>query len=386
MPVWYLYRGLPPDKLCSLYNIADVALVTPLRDGMNLIAKEYVAAKKDENGVLVLSEMAGAVSELAEAVIVNPNNREEVADALQKALNLSEELRRKKIRAMKKRLERYNVEAWARDFIRIVGQVTYNQKEISTRRLVQAQQNTLIQNYRKAQNRLIFLDYDGTLVPFQERPEKARPDEEIYALIQGLVRDTKNEVILVSGRDKKTLDEWFGHLNIGLSAEHGVWIKINRRTWAQVEHLKSDWKEQIRPMLEIYVDRTPGSFIEEKSYSLAWHYRKTNPELGMVRARELREEMLHITANLDLMVLEGSKVIEVKSRGINKGRAAMQWMNERKWDFILAFGDDWTDEDLFEALPESAHTIKIGLGVTKARFYVTDYTDVRQILNLIVKS
>jgi len=384
MPVWYLYRFLPFEKLVSLYQMADVTLVTPLRDGMNLIAKEYIATKKDAKGVLILSEMAGAVSELAEAIIVNPNNKMDVADALNAALMMSEDEQVERNRIMKNRLRRYDVTTWAKDFITSLSKVIIQQEAISTRRLSPTVRVEIVDAYARSLNRLIFLDYDGTLVPFTEKPQNAVPDEKLLGLLQTMIKDPKNEVILVSGRDKDTLDCWFGHLNLGLSAEHGVWIKIDRKTWTMVEPLNNEWMREIRPILELYVDKTPGSFVETKSYSLVWHYRRVTDELGSVRARELIEDLLHFTNNLNLMVLEGSKVIEIKSGGINKGRAAMHWTSKDKYDFMLAIGDDWTDEDLFEVLPDTAYSIKVGVGMSKARFCVKSSGEVRELLETMV--
>jgi len=385
MPVWYLYRFLPFENIVSLYNIADVALVTPLRDGMNLIAKEYIATKKDGRGVLVLSEMAGAMAELSEAIIVNPNNREEVADSMKEALTMSADEQIERMDIMKKRLKRYNVVTWAKDFLSSLSKIKNEQNKISSKILTDKSQETLLEKYTSAKNRLLILDHDGTLVPFAEKPEKAKPDDEIYKLIQTLSENPKNEVVLISGRDKKTLEDWFGQLNVGLSAEHGVWIKKKKGTWEIVEPLEDEWKEQIRPILELYVDRTPGSFIEEKSFSLAWHYRKSNHELSAVRARELKDDLFDLTSNLNLMVLEGSKVIEIKNGSINKGLAALRWISKKNWDFILAIGDDWTDEDLFEVLPDSAYSIKVGLGISRAKFYFTNYSEVRKLVKKLVQ-
>lgn len=383
MPVWYHYRFLPFNHIVALYNQADVALVTPLRDGMNLIAKEYIATKKDCRGVLILSEMAGAMSELAEAIIVNPNNKEEVADAIQEALTLTEKecIARNKI--MRNRIQRYNITAWAEDFTNSLTQIKTEQKAIRTKQLTRKNRSFLINRYKKSRSRLIFLDYDGTLVPFADKPEAAKPDNALIHLLQDLIRDSKNEVVLISGRDRKTLDRWFGHLNMGLTAEHGVWIKENRKAWHMVEKISSDWKGEIRPILELYVDRTPGALLEEKSYSLVWHYRQTNPELGQIRVRELKEDLRHLTSNLNLIVLEGNKVLEIKTGGINKGRAALHWLSDHQSNFILSLGDDWTDEDLFEAMPDSAFTVKVGHGVSHARYFVNNYMEVRELLTLL---
>ena len=128
------------------------------------------------------------------------------------------------------------------------------------------------------------------------------------------------------------------------------------------------------------MDRTPGSFIEEKQFSLVWHYRKADSELSTTRVRELTDELVNLTANLNLQILEGSKVVEVKNSGINKGRAALRWIAKEDWDFILAIGDDRTDEDMFEVLPETAYSLKVGLGSSMARFNLKSYRDVLFLL------
>jgi len=385
MPVWYLYHSLPFHKLIPLYNVADIALVTPLRDGMNLIAKEFISSKTDGKGVLILSEMAGAAEELGEAIIVNPNNKEEIAEALKEALAMSGEEQVERNRLMQNRIQRYNVVRWAGDFMDSLDHIKKIQQELSARRLTNEMKSKLIDDYLQGNNRLILLDYDGTLVPFAEKPEKAEPDNELLRLVKALTRDIKNEVVIVSGRDKGTLDKWFGSLNVGLIAEHGVWIKEKGESWKMIEPLRIDWKEEIRPFLELYADRTPGSFIEEKEFSLVWHYRKADPELSLIRTRELIDDLVNLTANLNLQVLEGNKVVEVKNAGINKGRATLRWIAKEGWDFILAVGDDWTDEDIFEILAETAYSIKIGLGPSKAKFNLESVTDVRLLLKGLVR-
>jgi len=383
IPIWYLYRFLPFNNLISLYNTADVALVTPLRDGMNLIAKEFIASKANKTGVLILSEMAGAAKELGEAIIVNPNNKEEIAEAIKTALKITDKEMIKNNQVMQRRLERYNIVRWAQDFMDRLYHIKKIQQDLCTRRLTEKIRKKLINAYKKAKLRLILLDYDGTLVPFADDPEKAMPDNKLLKILRMLTAKPDTEVVIISGRNKKVLDRYFKNLNLGLIAEHGVWIKEKSGVWELLEPLKNDWKDQIRPILELYVDRTPGSFIEEKEYSLVWHYRKADSQLVLLRLGELKDALLHLTANLNLGVLEGSKVIEIKNIGINKGRAALRWISKRDWDFIIAIGDDWTDEDLFSVLPNSAYSIKVGLGITQARFNIAEPSQVRQLLKQI---
>jgi trehalose 6-phosphate synthase/phosphatase len=378
VPIWYLYRNLPFPTLIALYRIADVCLVTPLRDGMNLIAKEYIAAKTDGKGVLVLSEMAGAAKELGEAVIINPNNREEAIETLERALTMEEDEQIERIRAMQNRIQRYNVTRWAEEFIDKLNHTKEIQEEMHARVLNPEMKTKLLRDFRSVKRRLLLLDYDGTLVPFFGKPAEARPGEDLLRLLETLSKNPKNEVVLLSGRDKETLDRWFGTLRFGLVAEHGAWIK--EKGWAMIEPLTMDWKRELWPVLELYVDRTPGSFIEEKEFSLVWHYRKADPELSTTRVRELTDELVNLTANLNLQVLEGNKVVEVKNSGINKGRAALRWIAKEEWDFILAIGDDRTDEDMFEALPEPAYSLKVGLSASLANFNLKSQGDVLSLL------
>jgi len=380
IPVWYMYRAVPFDKLIALYKLSDVALVTPLRDGMNLIAKEFVTSKADGRGVLILSEMAGAAKELGEAIIVNPNNQEEIVSAMEQALSMPEEEQIERNRVMQHRLARYSIGGWVGDFMDRLESVKRLQAERGISRLTAHVESRIVKDYKAGVKRLILLDYDGTLVPFTSWPKRAQPDQRVSSLLGRLARNRKNEVVIVSGRDRETLERWLGPLGVGLVAEHGVWVREPKGDWEAMEILKDDWKTQIRPLLELYVDRTPGSFIEEKSFSLAWHYRKADPGWGSTRARELRDDLENLVANLNIGVLEGSKVIEVKDSGINKGRALSGWLARGPWDFILAIGDDWTDEDMFEALPDTAYSIRVGLSATRARYNVESHEEVRSLL------
>lgn len=379
-PIWYLYRSLPFHSLVALYNMADVALVTPLRDGMNLIAKEYIATKTDGRGVLALSETAGAARELGEAIQINVNNQEEIAQALEEALAMPEEEQIERNRIMQKRLQRYNVKHWADEFIDRLLHTKQSQQEMEAKALSHEARAQLVSHFQKSKKRLLLLDYDGTLVPFAGRPAWAKPGDEVTKLLTELAKSRKHEVVLISGRDKDTMEKWFGSLKIGLVAEHGAWVKEKGRKWETIAILTNDWKEEVRPILELRVDRTPGSFIEEKDFCLAWHYRKANPHLGPMRARELVNDLINLTANLNLQVLEGSKVVEVRNAGINKGQAALQWISRKKWDFILAIGDDLTDEDTFKVLPATAWSIKVKFSASAARFNLGSPSQVRALL------
>ncbi len=380
-PIYYLYRYIDFEELLAYYLAADVAFILPLRDGMNLVAKEFVACKSDGRGVLILSETAGAASELTEALIVNPSSKEEVAEALRKALTMHPREQERRMRCLQERIRRYNLIKWANDFLEGLAVAKKEQIRLRMNLLKEEVVNEMIKEYVRADSRLLLLDYDGTLVPFASRPEDAAPDEELIELIKSLAGIEGNEVVIVSGRGREILDEWFGDLPVGLVAEHGALIKQVGSEWEATVPHDTSWKETVRQVLEYYVDRTPGSFIEEKEYSIVWHYRNVDPELAELRANELKDTLSGIIQGSKLSVLQGSKVIEIRHADVSKGRAVRKWLSSRDWGFIFAAGDDWTDEDMFAVLPSTAYSVKVGIEATKARFNVPTYKEVRRILN-----
>jgi len=384
-PILYFYRSLPFSELSAFYCIADIALVTPFRDGMNLIAKEYIASKRDKIGVLILSETAGASLELGDALIINPNNIDEIADAFKVAVNMPKEEQIKRNAFMQNRLMRNDVKRWGKDFMDSLHKTKLLQSELLVKTIGASAIEKLIKNYISSKNRLIILDYDGTLVPFTDLPEKAKPGDELLKIVRELADHPGTELVIISGRDKDTLQKWFGKIDIGLVAEHGAMFRNKSSKWEMIEPLSQKWKKEIFPIMEFYVDRTPGSFIEEKEFSLVWHYRKTDTKFGEMRARELVETISYLIANMNLQLLEGSKVVEVKNSEINKGRAALHWIEKNKADFILAVGDDWTDEDIFSVLPDWAYSIKVGHGSSVAKFRIKSPMEVRQLLKAILE-
>jgi len=384
-PIQYQYKNLPFEQLTALYILSDIALITPLRDGMNLIAKEYVSTKRDKKGVLILSEMAGAAKELAEAIIINPNHKGEIARALEEAVEMScqEQVRRNEI--MQKRLSDYNVIRWAGDFIQELMDMIEKRKRFAVKLLSFSEEQVLLRDFKNAQSRIIFLDYDGTLMPFTKEPQDAKPNEKIIELLKLINEYPQTKIIITSGRDKETLTNWFERLNIWLIAEHGVWIKEKDLSWQLTKQLSNDWKPRLLPLLKMYVDRLPCSFIEEKEFSLVWHYRASDPELGSLRAKELMDDLTSLTANIDLQILPGSKVIEIRNSGINKGVAASYLLAKDEYDFVLAIGDDWTDEDLFKVLPQKAYSVKVGIGSSYARYNLRNYKEVVKLLKEMVE-
>lgn len=385
-PVAYFYNSFPIEYLSALYNIADVCLVTSMRDGMNLVCKEYIASRNDNTGVLILSEMAGASKELNDALIINPNNLHEVKDALVEALNMPEEEMRDRMSTMRELIFKYNIDHWVKIYMARLSELIEIKTSMKTRLVKEQLRNEIAQLYNQASKRLILLDYDGTLVGFKKQIDLASPDRDLLELLDKFITDKKNTTTIISGRKHQTLEKWFGNRALFLVAEHGAWTKDINTAWKKKQGLSDSWKEEVHQLMDDFCDRTPGSFIEEKSYSLVWHYRKVQKGLGPLRANNLMDNLRYIIPSYGLQLLNGDKVVEVKQSEVNKGKAALQLLEKEKFDFILAIGDDYTDEDTFKVLPDSAITIKVGNHLSSARFSIKNQLEVRAFLKSLVTS
>ena len=379
-PIHYLYRAVPFAQLSAMYKIADICLVTPVRDGMNLVAKEFIASRKNHKGVLILSEMAGSAIELSEALVINPYDIDGIARAIKTALKMPRDEQKSRIERMQQTLRRQTVHKWASDFMKMLGNVNLKQRQIEEKTIGEEEITLISRQYNSTDERLFLLDYDGTLMPYFNKPQDAKPDEELRSELKGLCSDIRNKVVIISGRDHRTLEEWFTGIDVELIAEHGTWYREEGK-WIHRQKLSDEWKEEIYPILQEFVDKTPGSFIEEKPYSLVWHYRKTDIWLAEIRVEEVLNSLVYPSTRNGLEVMEGNKVIEIKTAGINKGKAAEYWLDKGDWDFVLTIGDDRTDEDMFAVMPEGAISIRVGMKLTNAIYNIRSWQEVRKLLN-----
>lgn len=386
-PVIYQYKSVPFNELVAIYNLSDVGFITPLRDGMNLVAKEYIACQTARSGMLVLSEMAGASVELNEAIIINPTDLEETADALNAALTMPEEEKKKRIRILQNRLSRYNVFTWADDFLSQVVEVKEEQNKMD---IISMDKNTLDfirTKFDSSKSRLFLVDYDGTLTPLRKDPETALLNAETKSILGKIISDRRNRVVVISGRTREFIEEQCKGLRVTLVAEHGFFIKEPDSEWKCWMEIDLSWKKKIKPILDTYVDRCYGSMIEDKYASLVWHYRNADEDIALLRINELKDDLTEILkSEPKLQVLEGDKVLEVKSILYDKGIVASSIINKKVYDFILAIGDDITDEDLFMAIPEDSITIKVGFKPTSAKYNIKDQPQIEEVLSVFTEN
>lgn len=384
-PIAYFYNSLPFHALSALYVAADVCWVTSLYDGMNLVAKEYIASKQETKGVLVISEFAGASKELSDALVINPYAVQRTSRTLYDAISMEDEEKDERMHASQAIVSKFTVHHWVNLFMQRLEEIKNEQRHELARKVREKVENDIKSGYNASKKRLILLDYDGTLVGFNKNADKAVPTPEVYAVLDKLSKDPRNLVTIISGRKYSNLESWFGSRPYYLIAEHGIWSNYPNHEWHLVPGLSNSWKTEVNQILQRFTDRTPGSSIEEKSHSLAWHYRKVERAFGLRQAQELLQELRHLNQVLDLQLINGDRVIEIKNKLVNKGKAAINLANEIDPDFILCIGDDATDEDMFIALPEHSITIKVGDKQSHAKYYVENNKEVLQLLASLEK-
>tara|TARA_X000000950_G_scaffold67912_1_gene83929 strand:- start:6499 stop:8700 length:2202 start_codon:yes stop_codon:yes gene_type:complete len=380
-PIWYYYRAMNFDDLIDLYMNSDIAMITPLRDGMNLVAKEFVSTRVNLDGVLILSEMAGASIELFDSILVNPFDLDQMSESILKALEMPAQEQKRRMLTMQKRLSRYTVQRWAKDFIDSLSKKSSFNLEKETIEINKTIENTIYKKFKKSSRKVLFLDYDGTLVKFNNDPELAVPDKNLLKLLKSINIQDKTEVFIVSGRDQFFLDKWFGKLNINLAAEHGNFIKYSDSSkWLSKNNDDLEWKNDVSPIFESFTDNTPGTFIENKKNTLVWHYRKTDPELAKRRIMELKTVLSSLISE-NISVMDGNKALEVTNLSINKGNIINELLSNENYDFIFCCGDDASDEYMFNALPENSISIKVGEKNTSAKYFVKNSEKIKSILS-----
>ena len=355
---------------------------------MNLVAKEYVAAHSDAPGVLVLSEFAGAATELGEAIRVNPHDVDGTAAALNQALEMPAAERKSRMQAMFRRVQGNDVHAWYRRYRRALDRGSPTDITLPEPSPPESLEEKLAPALRSAKRSLFLIDYDGTIREFVDDPAAASPTDETLSALEGLTSIKGARVVIVSGRGRELLDDWLGDTDVGLVAEHCLWFRLAPdQEWNRGGHRADQaWKTYVMSVLNEYVGRVPGSLVEEKVASLVWHYRAAADDLANWQARELANYLEEFLANEPLEVLVGAKNVEVRQHGLNNGAAYERIYQEiGPFDFEMAIGDDRTDEDLFAVVPSDTVTIHVGPEPSRAGMSLSSPEAVRIFLRSLTR-
>ena len=388
-PIHFIHQSIPFTELCALYSIADVALVTPLVDGMNLVAKEYIACQNHDPsnynpGVLILSEFAGAAQELVNAIIVNPYDKLEVANAIDQALTMPLKERQRRMNYMTSRVMEYDANHWASNFL---NHLVAHHEQLPQPKSMSDNEDLIIDALCAAERPALFLDYDGTLREFEAKPEQATPSDKLKKLLEKLA-DLPIDTYIISGRPAKFLEKHLGDYPFSLIGEHGNCYRLpNSSQWKSIrKNNDHSWKNPVLEIFKLYEGSTPGSAIEEKHSSVVWHYRQSEPVYAQWKAKQLLHEMYDMLGNAPVEIHHGKRIIEVSSIHMNKGRAMEFFMDKNNYDCVLCAGDDQTDEAMFRVDHPALVSIKIGDGDSQAQHRVADVPRFLSLLERITQS
>ncbi|KAG6815599.1 hypothetical protein H0H87_000265 [Tephrocybe sp. NHM501043] len=350
IPVHHYHQTLKKDEFYALLSVADLAVITPLRDGMNTTSMEFVIAQNEadssitstqnadgagdweregKNSPLVLSEFMGISKNMDEALLVNPWNLGDVAAAINRGLLMTPAEKARRQHKLYKVVTTHTSHTWAAVLVKmLLGQVD---GQGQARMTPYIEKEEMVKKYTNAGSgegkRLFLLDYDGTLTPIVKTPSMATPSASALEALERLSADPKNIVYIISGRDGAFLEQHLGHLkNVGFSAEHGGFVRERGSTeWVNfTENIDMEWMGEVLEIFRYYTERTAGSHIETKKSSITWHYRGSDPEWGPI--------------------------------AVNKGEIVKRILYKNpEAEFIFCAGDDkvinlFTDEDMFRSL------------------------------------
>ena len=383
LPIIYDYNIYSLERLNELYSGSDIALITPIKDGMNLVAKEFIASKSD-TGVLILSKNAGAAKELTHAILVDPYNIQDISSAIKQALDMTPKQQKKNINSMQLHLRENNVSSWGNDIIHQIisdNETTFSSKPQLANKAIK---HMMRARFQDAHQKLFILDYDGTLRNFTLEPSASIPSKELLNTLFKLSQITGVRIVILSGRDRFSLENMLGHLPIELVSEHGAWIKTNN-IWKQLIHPVSlSWKNEVILAIKERTRHFPKAWIEEKEFSIIWHYRNISVLDSKHIAQELEIYLKPICRKHDLTLMQGKYIVDIVPSQIGKNFATKYIIKQQKYDFILSAGDDTTDEKMFSVMPDNAFSIHVGVGLSKAIFYLNNPNEMLGFLNFLM--
>lgn len=427
-PIVYIKGPVTTQEKFAYYSIAECVVVNPVRDGMNLVPYKYTVCRQGSpaldkalgidgssaprKSMIIVSEFIGCSPSLSGASRVNPWDIDSVAEAMNSAITTSDSEKLLRHDKHYKYISSHDIEYWARSFdqdleracrehyrmrcwgigfglgFRVVA-LAPNFRKLSVDHIASA--------YRNTHNRLILLDYDGTLL--SKTSIDKRPSSDVISVLNRLCRDPENVVFIVSGRGKDSLGAWFSPCEkLGIAAEHGYFKRwTGDSEWEKCgPTMDFEWKKIAEPVMEHYIEATDGSFIETKESALVWHHQDADSQFGSFQAKELLNHLESVLTNEPVVVKRGQHIVEVKPQGVNKGTVVENLISTMQSkgklpDFLLCIGDDRSDEDMFEAItrafstPSSTSTAEVfactvGQKPSMAKYYLDDTSEVIKLL------
>ncbi|KAI7750059.1 hypothetical protein M8C21_023460 [Ambrosia artemisiifolia] len=421
-PIVLIDKPLTLAEKAAYYTISEAAIVTAVRDGMNLTPYEYVVCRQGISGsdssnspqksMLVVSEFVGCSPSLSGAIRVNPWNVESTAEAMYEAISVSDFEKEMRHEKHYKYVSTHDVGYWSRSFFQDLERTCadhfrrrcwgiglgFGFRVVALDPMFRKLNTDAIMNaYGRAKNRAILLDYDGTLMP--QSSINKRPSIEVISIVNRLCNDPKNTVFVVSGRGKEDLATWFSPCEkLGIAAEHGYFMRwqVDKEWETHAQNATFGWMQMAEPVMKLYTEATDGSSIERKESALVWHFQDADPSFGSAQAKEMLDHLESVLANEPVVVKSGQYIVEVKPQGVTKGSVAEKifasmFKNERRADFVLCVGDDRSDEDMFVMIGDaikagvilhnkSVFACTVGQKPSRAEYYLDDTVEVINML------
>ncbi|MBS0351084.1 MAG: bifunctional alpha,alpha-trehalose-phosphate synthase (UDP-forming)/trehalose-phosphatase [Proteobacteria bacterium] len=389
-PVQYLYRSFNENEIMAFYRLARIAIVTPLRDGLNLVCKEYVAVREDEDGILILSEMAGAAAEMGEALLINPYDINQFTQALHQGLTMDVKERHQRLAKLRARIIKNDNIFWLQNFIQN-WQATVKRNHTHSVLLQVQGFNNLINRIEPTKRCFIFLDYEVTLAPGSSQFDQSTPSLENVELIDQLASIEQLEFTLLTHRSRDFCNDYFVDLPINIIAEQGTLIQLYRdRIWQtplETEEF-SVIKDKIMDLLQVYTQQVPGAYIEAKQFSLTWHYQQCEPIFGEARARELVAAIAQLLENTLFGAFHHNKMLSIRPLITNKGYAVGKILQHQQYntaqDTLFTLGNDETDETMYQISPQNNIAIHVGAPNLFAKYHLNSVTDVHTFLKKMI--
>lgn len=422
-PIVLINGPVSPQEKTAYYAISDCCVVSPVRDGMNLVPYKYTVCRqgsavldkvlgidKDappKKSMIVVSEFIGCSPSLSGAIRINPWNIDDLCSGMYHGIKTNEAEKVLRHEKHYKYISTHDVSFWARSFnqdlvrsCKLHDDMRFWSMGMGLRFRVVALSKSFMRlsvdhvvlSYNGRNNRLILLDYDGTMIP--ENCVDKSPSSKVISVLNSLCSDPKNIVFIVSGRGRDNLSKWFSQCeNLGISAEHGYYTRWNKdSSWETCTLTKDfDWKRMVLPVMEHYTEETDGSFIEQKESALVWDHEHADLQFSSFQAKELLHHLESVLANEPVVVKRGRGIVEVKPQGVSKGTAVENIISTmrsqgKEPDFVLCIGDDYSDEDMFETIAakvpnqSKVFACRVGMKPSKAKYFLDDTDEVMKLL------
>jgi len=366
IPVWFLFKAVPFERLVGLYNMSDVCLVTPLRDGMNLVSKEFVAASKDK-GVLVLSEMAGSSYELSKAINITPTRKEEIAHSIKKALEMNAKEQQNRLNIMKERIKNYDVKKWAKSF---VNELMAGEKLRKGRDFDKEAKDYIINDYRSSADRLLIIDLHSF---------NGQENTVVMDWLKKLANNDKNKLIIISRLKKDELKEKFSDFFCCLFSRYGECF-YDGKEWTDLEIEKPAWFKDIEPIFQLHKENTPGASIERNTNFIKWSYAEAEPELAEMRKRELKDNLRYFSEDFDLNIVEGDKFLEVKSSSIKAYNKLYEFIEHIDFEFNAFIGNLNRFPKIEEILASDSYIFELNSVILDNSYKIDNPRDILKLL------